>query len=184
MNFIYFFFKDVFVRVRVVCGEFDDFVLLFFRRHLFALFSISRSRKNFTFFVTSTRFSSREKEFKQKTDQTRFPRTKRSKTRSRRIFESFSTNSLSISRSQFPLFRERGNKIKGEEECVTQRTNEDGDETAQSKCDESFPSPVAGNYATAAPTTPTTKWDDDNSDQWNECRYGSSVGTSVQRCDV
>merc|ERR1711991_930013 len=97
---------------------------------------------------------------KQKTDQTRFPRTKRS--RSRRIFESFSTNSLSISRSQISLFRERGNKIKGEEECVikgeeecvTQRTSEDGD---------------AGNYATAAPTTPTTKWDDDNS-----CENGRS----------
>ena len=162
----------------------------------FVLFSISHLEisKKFHLFrdVNTFLVQRKEKKFKQKTDQTRFPRTKRSKTRSRRIFESFSTNSLSISRSQFPLFRERGNKIKGEEECVikgeeecvTQRTNEDGDETAQSKCDESFPSPVAGNYATAAPTTPTTKWDDDNSDQWNECRYGSSVGTSVQRCDV
>ena len=145
----------------------------------FLLVSPSRDLENFSPFSWRQHVSRPEKRkeelFKQKTDQTRFPRTKRS--RSRRIFESFSTNSLSISRSQFPLFRERGNKIKGEEECVikgeeecvTQRTNEDGD---------------AGNYATAAPTTPTTKWDDDNSDQWNECRYGSSVGTSVQRCDV
>ena len=165
-----------------VAREFDDFVLLFWTLEgtFFVLFSISHLEisKKFHLFrdVNTFLVQRKEKNFKQKTDQTRFPRTKRSKTRSRRIFESFSTNSLSISRSQFPLFRERGNKIKGEEEgvikgeeeCVTQRTSEDGD---------------AGNYATAAPTTPTTKWDDDNSDQWNECRYGSSVGTSVQRCD-
>jgi len=176
--------------VGFVAREFDDFVLLFWTLEgtFFVLFSISHLEisKKFHLFrdVNTFLVQRKEKNFKQKTDQTRFPRTKRSKTRSRRIFESFSTNSLSISRSQFPLIRERGNKIKGEEECVTQRTNEDGDETAQSKCDESFPSPVAGNYATAAPTTPTTKWDDDNSDQWNEYRYGSSVGTSLQRCDV